>query len=604
MLVAMSVAASLLCFPVDCRAQGGTGDERAKGADGRSLQAVIDDASRAFETRRFAAARLLFEQAAQQSTDPEIQSELHFNAGVCAFEQAEYGAAERYFTLAARLARQGSAGRMYVYAGLSAVRAGDVDKAQAHLNIADEDAHSDGAKQLRTEIDRAREQQIARSRARAINGFLQKSEQARRASNWSAERQALQSAIELAPELVDLNVALGSSLAQSGDYERAEQTLRAALALPLGQKARRVAVASLDALYPVPRAGVRVGFGVSSGFDTNASASGAAERRGVFTQGGDALDPTRARTGSILTKADISVGYSWKWSRQLALVPAVRVQSAWFASKVVRGLSLTTSDVGLALYYAPSVSTQLSAGVGTTLLLLDWPPTTPFVSEAYAELGGLFRHTRAWATLFSARGAPTKGYGQHKALSGGSLALQVGEQWTTSIVTTTLLLSGFASRVGEQDIPAAESAVPACASESPERPVLCDRAHFEVPLSYFKPELGLNVQITPWKPLLLTFGVRAFSRRFNEPSVVRVEPNDVLLAASEKVRRDRAIELGLGMEYFPTAARTWSLFTQHTLLAHRSNLAPDAQLEGHRFDYENHNYDKYVAQLGARVVIW
>jgi Tfp pilus assembly protein PilF len=569
-----------------------------------TLQATIDEAAKAFAARQFAQARILFQRSAKQATDPETKRELFFNAGVCAFEQADYYAAEQHFLQAAAIAPADAAGRFYVHAGLAAVRLGDVDRASVHLSRANEATQTKLAEELATSIERRRNETARQARENTINSYLQKSEQARRDSDWKAEREALRQALQLAPELVDLNVAIGASLAQSGDYVAAERTLTEALGLPLGQKAQTVALASLDALYPVPPSGVRVGLGLSSGFDTNASASPAAERRGVFTQGGDSLDPTRSRVSSILTKADLNVAYSWRWARQWALVPALRVQAAWFARQAVRRLSLTTTDLGLALYHAPSVATQLSAGIGSTLLVLDWLPKTAFLSEVYAEVGGLFRLSPAWSTLFSLRAAPAQGYGQHKDLSGGSLALQLGGQWTTSFVNTTLLLSGFASRAGKQNIPASETAVPACSPESLERPILCDRAHFEVPLSYFKPEIALNVQVTPWKPLMLSFAVRAFSRRFGEPSVVRVEPNDVVLAASEKLRRDRGWEFGVGAEVFPTATRTWSLFTQHTLLVHRSNLAPDAQDQDHRFDYEDHNYNKYVAQLGVRANFW
>ena len=558
-----------------------------------------------FRAGRAEAALQLIERAAL-AADPPARGLWDFNRAACLYELGRYGEAEAAFLEAARREPSVAAAAL-ANAGFAALDAGAVERARA-LAARARSAAQGAALALVSDLERAAAATTpaVATAATTSTTTTPPSPAAAAAAEHEAglvawdlgdgaeARRRFERAAALDPTSARSLIMAGAAAGRQGDLAAARATLQRALAGPLDEADRRLALDHLDAATPglaSRGAGWSGSLRLGGGADGNVLQSGAG--------GGDRASTATGEVSSALLSA--AGGVAWR----ARLAPDLHLELAWgfdqlaYLASQAEDASLQQHLLGAALERTAgrlrlglAVTGQLSLAGRRDVRLEQWG----------AGAGGwaAFDWTDAASTRldleWTGRAAPRA---EFSYLRGGRLEAVLSQALHAGPALVTLGARARDDRLGT--LTQASALLP---------PAVCDfgcTQRYVIPFAYRSAALTLAIQALVGRRLTLTLSGGYERRRYRDESFLEVVQLDGTLTFDRRLRRDErafgaaAASLALG-EHLSLQLR-WDLLRSWSNVARQDAPGPGGcnplDAACHALDYDDKNYVKQAIGLEA-----
>jgi tetratricopeptide (TPR) repeat protein len=593
---------------------------RAPTAEVRAFQRELDAGLEHYRSHRYAEAQAALLRALALMPEGGDRSNLEFDIAACDYELGHYRDAEARFVRVAE-SEAHVRGDSLVHAAWAALGAGDVDAAQTHVDAAVAAVPSLTApRELIAAIDqRRRERESAAFDARVSavtaaydSGDLSAAEAAIRAarpleangarrSRAALEyltglvahergddvraRAALEASLKYEPESGSVHALLGELSQAEGDGSGAERHYRASLASDLSPAEQSAVNEALDALYPLPVAGLDAWGALAAGYDSNATLSGSGETVGY--SGASSQD-------SPFAAPAWGVEYRWNSGAHARLGGYYAGDWLLLGNSAVEDASLQSHEAGLRWYYAPSTATELRLGIGGGATLSGLEPS-PFSLDGLVRARFAIHHGPNFQSALLLEVRPSLGLAGRDELDGARTDGVVGERFRRGRWNAGMNLGLRHNALGNQRVGISEQQFPRCNAA-------CNGARYVIPLGYWGPTLGLDAGMDVTAALELGVSAKYEYRTYLEASRIEGPGLPVLVRRlSEKVRADDRYLLGAHARYQLSTAADLGLSLDYSLRISRSNVAYERSDPEHAFDYDDRNFTQHVIAFGFDV---
>lgn len=483
--------------------------------DDPASDALAARALRAYRRGALAAARDGFDAAARSAPTHGERSTLRFNAAVCAFELGDFADAERRFIEVAEFDPELRA-EAFLSAGFAAASAGELETARRHLDAIPAD-----------------ETDLVTRRAELA------------ALLAATERPAPRPAPTPPP----------ANPPPSPPSEAAPASL-----LP----------------RDFPRSGWTGAVGLTSGYDSNATQSGAREGVGLST--------AETGTASPFFGASAELGYGLPLSKRHVLTPRYRGAGLWLTARDVESLSLVMNRGELLLDAALGERWLLRPRIGGGFATNGATDPQPFTADGSAGLEVTWDHSRAASARLRLQAQWVAGFGDYEYLSGGRWLLALGERCYGQ--RARLSLEGSLRGVQQGSETVTITTLPVTV----ERPGTIER---QLPLSYLAPAARAGFGLELLERLLLDAAAGAELRRYG--AGLRAGAGSPAPAS----RTDLRLNAGVGMELLVGETQRASLLFRYDALGGVA-VAGEAGLGG-GVELGGRDFLRHLIELGVEL---